>query len=231
MEWTKSDKSGVLKRESGVTSFDVSKAEKMYDLTSLDGLSAAKRDGVRIHQDAPGPKQLRKMVNGQVLMNMKTEQGNKDLALLEVKCYPGFHLNYKVKVFHPKEDLPLMGGEVSGKFEGSKGSKESLMFLHVASGTIRMKSDSAFQYHKTWEKLGGTAAADAYFKTQDDAEDARLLQTTPCNASKQQDAAEICRKAGLKDEDSLTFAECVFDVCRAGEEAVPELAEISQHMK
>mmetsp|Transcript_10084 Transcript_10084/g.22406 ORF Transcript_10084/g.22406 Transcript_10084/m.22406 type:complete len:198 (+) Transcript_10084:1112-1705(+) len=170
-------------------------------------------------------KTLRSYVKAAILINMNTPTGLSDVVKLTVKCFPGYHMNYNVNMSNAK-DLSFVGGELGG----SSGPKESQAFLQVGQGTIQMRSDSGFQYHQSWEELGGSASAALYLQDQDDSvAGSSKLMTTPCTKSDQQKAMEICRNAGLKDQTSLSFAECVFDVCRAGGDALPELTEISWH--
>ena len=134
-------------------------------------------------------------------------------------------MNYNVNMSNAK-DLPFVGGELGGT---SRGSRETHAFMQVGEGTIQMRSDSRFQYHQTWEELGGSASAALYLQHQDDSvteNPISMLMTNPCTESDQQKAKEICRTAGLKDEASLSFAECMYDVCRAGADDLPELTEL-----
>ena len=169
-------------------------------------------------------KTLKSYVKAAILINMNTPTGLADVVKLTVKCFPGYHMNYNVNMSNAK-DLSFVGGELGG----SSGPKESQAFLQVGQGMIQMRSDSRFQYHQTWEELGGSASAALYLQDQDDSAEGFNLLTTPCTEADQQKATEICRKAGLKNEASLSFAECVFDVCRAGGDALPELTELSWH--
>lgn len=167
-------------------------------------------------------KTLKSYVKAAVLMNMNTATGPTDVVKLTVKCFPGYHMNYQVNMSNAK-DLSFVGGELGG----SRGPKETQAFLQVGQGMIQMRSDSRFQYHQSWEELGGSASAALYLQGQDDSAEGFDLLTTPCTEADQQKATEICRKVGLKNEASLSFAECVFDVCRAGGDALPELTELS----
>ena len=180
----------------------------------------------RAEIQAFGGKTLKSYVKAVILINMNTPTGLNDVVKLTVKCYPGYHMNYRVNMSNAK-DLSFVGGELGGT---SSGRNETQEFLEVGKGTIQLRSDSGFQYHQSWEELGGSASAALYLQDQDDsvAENSELM-TTPCTESDQQKAKEICRKAGLKNQASLSFAECVFDVCRAGGDALPELIEISWH--
>ena len=167
-------------------------------------------------------KTLKSYVKAAILINMNTPTGLADVVKLTVKCFPGYHMNYNVNMSNAK-DLSFVGGELGG----SSGPKESQAFLQVGQGTIQMRSDSGFQYHQRWEELGGSASAALYLHQDDSVAEGFNLMTTPCTKADQQKATEICRKAGLKNEASLSFAECVFDVCRAGGDALPELTELS----
>ena len=168
-------------------------------------------------------KTLKSYAKAIILINMNTPTGLTDVVKLKVKCYPGYHMNYRVGVYNGK-DLRFVGGEVGGT---SSEPKETPEFLQVGQGTIQMRSDSGFQYHQRWEELGGSASAALYLHQDDSVAEGFNLMTTPCTEADQQKATEICRKAGLKNEASLSFAECVFDVCRAGGDALPELTELS----
>mmetsp|Transcript_21735 Transcript_21735/g.36014 ORF Transcript_21735/g.36014 Transcript_21735/m.36014 type:complete len:568 (+) Transcript_21735:65-1768(+) len=229
-EWRKSvSKSEVssdilYKRGSGayVTGLNISRAEMIMNISKTEMNAVT----TQTQFQNLGGKTFESYTKAVILINMNTPTGLTDVAKLKVKCFPGYHMNYKVRIYDGK-DLPLVGGELGGT---SSGPKETAEFLHVGQGTIQMRSDSGFQYHQKWEELGGSASAAEYLQDQDDsAPESSKLMTTPCTESDQHQAKEICRKAGLKNEATLSFAECVFDVCRAGGDALPELTEISWH--
>mmetsp|Transcript_6579 Transcript_6579/g.13590 ORF Transcript_6579/g.13590 Transcript_6579/m.13590 type:complete len:547 (-) Transcript_6579:50-1690(-) len=204
-----------------VTGLNISRAENTFNLSKIEMntfITGAERNF--------SGKTLKSYAKAIILINMNTPTGLTDVVKLKVKCYPGYHMNYRVGVYNGK-DLRFVGGEVGGT---SSEPKETPEFLQVGQGTIQMRSDSGFQYHQSWEELGGSASAALYLQDQDDSvAGSSKLMTTPCTKSDQQKAMEICRNAGLKDQTSLSFAECVFDVCRAGGDALPELTEISWH--
>mmetsp|Transcript_30079 Transcript_30079/g.48533 ORF Transcript_30079/g.48533 Transcript_30079/m.48533 type:complete len:562 (+) Transcript_30079:65-1750(+) len=229
-EWRKSvSKSEVssdilYKRGSGayVTGLNISRAEMIMNISKTEMNAVT----TQTQFQNLGGKTFESYTKAVILINMNTPTGLTDVAKLKVKCFPGYHMNYKVRIYDGK-DLPLVGGELGGT---SSGPKETAEFLHVGQGTIQMRSDSGFQYHQKWEELGGSASAAEYLQDQDDsAPESSKLMTTPCTESDQHQAKEICRKAGLKNEATLSFAECVFDVCRAGGDALPELIDISWH--
>lgn len=212
----------LYKRGNGayVTGLNISKAETTVNISK----NVLNRSLTRAEIHSFGGKTLKSYVKAEILINMNTPTGLTDVVKLTVKCFPGYHMNYNVNMSNA-EDLSFVGGELGGT---SKGQNEIQEFLEVGQGTIQMRSDSRFQYHQKWEELGGSASAALYLQDQDDsmAESSELM-TTPCTESDQQQAAEICRKAGLENEATRSFAECVFDVCRAGGDALPELTEIS----
>lgn len=225
-EWRKSvSKSEVLpdllyQRGNGayVTGLNISRAEMTLNISKKE----LNRSLTRAEIQGFDGKTLRSYVKAAILINMNTPTGLSDVVKLTVKCFPGYHMNYNVNMSNAK-DLSFVGGELGG----SSGPKESQAFLQVGQGTIQMRSDSGFQYHQSWEELGGSASAALYLHQDDSVAEGFNLMTTPCTESDQQKATEICRKAGLKNEASLSFAECVFDVCRAGGDALPELTELS----
>ena len=255
VDWRKSHTAELLFKGGGdyVAGFNISLAEQTYKMSSdIEGVSAENM------------KRFSKVVKGKVMLNMNTTAGITNLVKLKVKCYPGGHMNYKVKIYNPKEDLQFVGGEVGGADKSEKGHTG---FFKVGEGMLQMRSDSAFQSQKSWQELGGSVSAASYFQSEDDVENAVELMTNPCNQADEQKAMEICGKAGHRKEDSwlfqvtfslpmdrvnhflgcffrhffsgvqiaakkpaqdaLSFAECVFDVCRTGTEAVPEILEMS----
>ena len=130
-----------------VTGLNISRAENTFNLSKIEMntfITGAERNF--------SGKTLKSYAKAIILINMNTPTGLTDVVKLKVKCYPGYHMNYRVGVYNGK-DLRFVGGEVGGT---SSEPKETPEFLQVGQGTIQMRSDSGFQYHQSWEELGGS---------------------------------------------------------------------------
>ena len=192
VDWRKSHTAELLFKGGGdyVAGFNISLAEQTYKMSSdIQGVSA--EDMKRFSQ----------VVRGIVMLNVNTRAGITNVAKLIVNCYPRGHMNAKVKVYNPKEDLQFVGGEVSGTADTS----EDTALFNLGQGMLQMRSDSAFQSKKSWQELGGSVSAASYFQSEDDVDNAVELMTNPCNQAEKQKAMEICSKAGHRKEDSWLF--------------------------
>ena len=153
-----------------------------------------------------------------VKLNMNTEHGNTDVAVLVASCRPHHHMNLKVKM-QGREYHQFVNGELGRH-------RAELSVLQTFAGS----SDSEFAISSAWEDLGGSTKASQYLQQVDtEAGDVELMQH-PCQEEQSMQAKKICQKhlgAAMRNgvpDSAVLYENCVYDICHGAGEEVAELA-------
>lgn len=154
-----------------------------------------------------------------VKLNMNTEHGNTDVAVLVASCRPHHHMNLKMKMQGGKKYHQFVDGEFGRHRAG-------LSVLQTSAGS----SDSEFAISSTWEDLGGSTKASQYLQQVDtEAGNVELMQH-PCQEEQSTQAQKICQKhlgAAMQNgvpDSAVLYENCVYDICHGAGEEVAELA-------
>ena len=154
-----------------------------------------------------------------VKLNMNTEHGNTDVAVLVASCRPHHHMNLKMKMQGGKKYHQFVDGEFGRHRAG-------LSVLQASAGS----SDSEFAISSTWEDLGGSTKASQYLQQVDtEAGNVELMQH-PCQEEQSTQAQKICQKhlgAAMQNgvpDSAVLYENCVYDICHGAGEEVAELA-------
>ena len=117
-----------------------------------------------------------------VKLNMNTEHGNTDVAVLVASCRPHHHMNLKMK---------MQGRKYHQFVDGEFGRhRAGLSVLQMSAGS----SDSEFAISSAWEDLGGSTKASQYLQQVDtEAGNVELMQH-PCQEEQSTQAQKICQK-------------------------------------
>ena len=153
-----------------------------------------------------------------VKLNMNTEHGNTDVAVLVASCRPHHHMNLKMK---------MRGREYHQFVDGEFGRhRAGLSILQTSAGS----SDSEFAISSAWEDLGGSTEASQYLQQVDtEAGTVELMQHT-CQEEQSTQAQKICQKhlgAAMRNgvpDSAVLYENCVYDICHGAGEEVAELA-------
>jgi len=155
--------------------------------------------------------------SNRVKLNMNTEHGNTDVAVLITSCRPHHHMNLKMK---------MQGREYHQFVKGELGENRGLSVLQTSAGS----SDSEFAISSAWEDLGGSTEASQYLQQVDtEVGDAELMQH-PCQEEQTTQAQKICQKhlgAAMRNgvpDSAVLYENCVYDICHGAGEEVAELA-------
>ena len=153
-----------------------------------------------------------------VKLNMNTEHGNTDVAVLVASCRPHHHMNLKMK---------MQGREYHQFVDGEFGRhRAGLSILQTSAGS----SDSEFAISSAWQDLGGSTKASQYLQQVDtEAGNVELMQRT-CQEEQSTQAQKICKKhlgAAMRNgvpDSAVLYENCVYDICHGAGEEVAELA-------
>ena len=156
--------------------------------------------------------------NRRVKLNMNTEHGSTDVAVLVASCRPHHHMNLKMKM-EGRKYHQFVDGELGGH-------RAELSVLQTSAGS----SDSEFAISSAWEDLGGSTKASQYLQQVDtEAGDIELMQH-PCQEEQATQAQKICQKhlgAAMRNgvpDSAVLYENCVYDICHGAGEEVAELA-------
>ena len=120
--------------------------------------------------------------NRRVKLNMNTEHGSTDVAVLVASCRPHHHMNLKMKM-QGRKYHQFVNGELGGHRAG-------LSVLQTSAGS----SDSEFAISSAWKDLGGSTKASQYLQQVDtEAGNVELMQH-PCQEEQSTQAQKICQK-------------------------------------
>ena len=156
--------------------------------------------------------------SNRVKLNMNTEHGSTDVAVLVASCRPHHHMNLKMK---------MRGRKYHQFVDGEFGRhRAGLSVLQTSAGS----SDSEFAISRAWEDLGGSTKASQYLQQVDtEAGDVELMQH-PCQEEQSTQAQKICQKhlgAAMQNgapDSAVLYENCVYDICHGAGEEVAELA-------
>ena len=148
---------------------------------------------------------------------MNTKRGVQTIATVQVRCFPGKHMDIQV-VRERMSDARFIRGQL-GKHTVHT-SKTKNRWGHWQATSM----DEEFKTTKSWTDLGGSSDASTYFE-QVDQEGALLGSSTPCSPEAVEKAKQICleRMGQARQADEDFLEDCVSDVC-ADDEVAAELA-------
>lgn len=144
-----------------------------------------------------------------VLLNMQTKDGKADVAVLSVSCRPKHHLNLQM-VMKQRSDAKFIDGQLKPARNAS---------------LLQTSSDSDFSIKSTWQNLGGSAEAAAYFRRVDENQPHFSLLAI-CSEADEDQAKETCSKhlGPMEGVDEAFLKDCISDVCHGAGETAAELA-------
>ena len=152
-----------------------------------------------------------------VQLSMNTKGGVATIATVQLRCFPGRHMDIQV-VRERMSDARFIRGQLGQHTVHTSKTKNSRGHLTSTS------SDAEFKTTKSWTDLGGSSVAAAYFD-QVDQEGALLGSSNACSPEAAEKAEQICleRMGQARHADEDFLEDCISDVC-AGDEAAAELA-------
>lgn len=154
-----------------------------------------------------------------VKLFMNTQLGLQEIAELRVVCRPGRLLNTKV-VMYRKGDTEVVEGQLGKHF-----AQVDQRHNQWGQKMMKMEADQAYFLTKSWTDLGGSEEAAAYLENSDDNTNAMFLQH--CTPAEEDAAKKACAKQFETLEPAAAdLADCIFDVCRGGEDLAELAAEI-----
>lgn len=168
----------------------------------VSGFIVTKKDGPKGHNH--------------VRLNMQTKDGKTDVAVLSLSCRPGHHLNLQM-VMKRRNDAKF----IDGQLKPSRNVSRSLL-----------QTDSDFSMVASWQDLGGSAEAAAYFKRADDDQMPQLSLLATCSKADEFEAKQTCSKhlGHLQEghdehaDETAFLNDCIFDLCHGAGETAAELA-------
>jgi len=166
----------------------------------------------KLHEKSGGTKMLRSAI----MLQMESGSGMNNIGELAVHCRPGNRLDFKMTMFQ-KSDIDHVGGELGV----APNADHSYHFLFSKKDMVHMRADQEFKAAGSWVTLGGSPAGAAYVEKKHQA-GASLAQWQGCSDAQEEDARTTCSKHIQEMTQPEIFSDCVFDMCRGGDESFAE---------
>ena len=150
---------------------------------------------------------------------MATPRGKQRIAFLQLRCFPGRHIDIQV-IRERMGDARFISGQLGHHGVQLQREKNGLgHWFHTSS-------DHEFQLNTSWRELGGSREAAAFFDIEDEKAKTMMLGNPTCTPEEKQEAMRLCTEAMKmsRNVDTETLDECVLDICAGGGAAAADLA-------
>ena len=149
---------------------------------------------------------------------MATPRGKQRIASLQLRCFPGRHIDMQV-IRERMGDARFVSGQLGHHGIQLKKEKNGLgHWFHTSS-------DHEFQLNASWRELGGSPEAAAFFDIEDN-KATTLIGNPTCTSEEKEEAMRLCKETMKmsRNVDAEILDECVLDICAGGGVAAAELA-------
>ena len=140
--------------------------------------------------------------NKKIGLRMSTEKGHEDKLILNTVCN-AFGINMRISMANPDEWKFVKGQIEVGNGEGQKKYAQS----------------------HGWASLGGSATAESFIGTLPD-QPSKFNLLSACDDEAKSNAERTCKKHLGEEAEAEILEDCVFDVCRGGEDFAAAAAEL-----